>query len=348
MLEERVGFPNIMDKVTKILDVSICSNGKSFNLKFISSFMSYQDDVHDNFDVDLDITLPGWNGKPPIFIPADICRCELICPISSLHSFDTSFSSKRIRSVKSAPDRIKSAGKFRSISPTSKKHYNNNNNNNAINVTQMPNLGTRPKSAGLLNSMSTNRLSSFIPKEQLIQISFIAFPATSLKGALQHTKEFLNHQWYTYSVDCVIPGGLSALSLATINGNIEFVKTLLENGANIDTVSSVNKNTALHQAIEADQLEILEILLEYNASQLIVDLDGSTPLHKAAKLGRSGMISKLLRAPKAREALTILDGKGRSPLEVASSEYVRSKIYDIMVGLRLITFPKQSTKALPI
>lgn len=339
ILEDRVGVPNIMDKVTKILDVSICGNGKSYNLKFISSFISYQDQAHDSFDVDLDISLPGWNGKAPIYIPAEICKCELVCPVSSLHSFDTSFSSKRIRSVKSAPDRIKSAGKFRSTSPTIKK-------SNIANVSQMPSLGTRPKSAGLFNSMSTNRLSSFIPKEQLVQISFLAFPATSLKNSLQTTKEFLNHQWHAYSVDCVIPGGLSALSLATMHGNIEFVKTLIINGSNVNAVSSVNKSTALHQSIEADQLEILEVLLESNASQLVVDIGGSSPLHLAAKLGRSNMITKLLRAPNVRKALTLLDCKGRSPLEVASCEYVRNKIYSAMVGLRLITIPKPSAKAL--
>jgi len=164
----------------------------------------------------------------------------------------------------------------------------------------------------------------------------MAFPAPSAKNALHIMKRFLHSNWYVHTIDRVIPGGISALSFATIAGNVEFVEKLLTNGASVDSVSNGTKCPALHEAIQTGDVDVLQLLLQYNASQLVVDGDGMTALHKAAKLGSSRIISILLKAPKAREALQCVDRKGRSPLEVASGSYSCAKIYEAMVYHRLI------------
>lgn len=161
---------------------------------------------------------------------------------------------------------------------------------------------------------------------------------------MQVMKRFLSSQWYVHTIDRVIPGGLTALSYATMNGNFEFVEKLLNNGADVDAISNGTKCPALHEAIQIGDVDIFELLLKYNASQLIVDVDGMTAMHKAAKLGQSRMLSILLKAPKAKEALKEIDRKGRTALDVASGEYIRAKIYASMVSMRLITHSKSSLK----
>ena len=164
----------------------------------------------------------------------------------------------------------------------------------------------------------------------------MAFPVPSAKNAIHIMKRFLHNNWYVHTIDRVIPGGLSALCFATITGNLEFVEKLLTNGASVDSISNGTKCPAIHEAIQTGDVDMLQLLLQYNASQLVVDGDGMTALHKAAKLGSSRIISILLKAPKARLALQAFDRKGRNALEVASGSYSRAKIYEAMVSYRLI------------
>lgn len=148
-------------------------------------------------------------------------------------------------------------------------------------------------------------------------------------------KRFLNNQWHIHTIDRVIPGGLSALCFATINENIEFVEKLLRIGADVNAISSSTKCPALHEAIQTGNIDLFQLLLQFNASQLIVDNEGMTSLHKAAKLGQVRMISILLKAPKAREALNFTDRKGRNAFDLCSNGYARAKIYDAMVQFRI-------------
>ena len=178
----------------------------------------------------------------------------------------------------------------------------------------------------------------------MIQISFLAFPAASAKAAMQGMKRFLNSQWYVHTIDRVIPSGLTALSYAAMNGNFELVEKLLTHGADVDAISTGTKCPALHEAIQVGYVNVFELLLKYNASPVVVDVDGMTAIHKAAKCGQSRMISLLLKSPKAKEALAATDRKGRTALDVASGEYIRSKIYAAMVSMHLIKHQKSSPK----
>ena len=70
--------------------------------------------------------------------------------------------------------------------------------------------------------------------------------------------------------------GNTLLILATMNGNLEIVKYLLENGANPNCVNLV-KNTPLHYAIAKNEYYIADLLLQYGAKDNIENIDGLTP-----------------------------------------------------------------------
>ena len=70
--------------------------------------------------------------------------------------------------------------------------------------------------------------------------------------------------------------GNTLLILACMNGNLEIVKYLLENGANPNCVN-LRKNTALHYAIANHEYDIADLLIQYGAKDNIENIDGLTP-----------------------------------------------------------------------
>jgi ankyrin repeat protein len=59
--------------------------------------------------------------------------------------------------------------------------------------------------------------------------------------------------------------GLTALIVATKNNNVTFCKRLVENGSFVSSKDSRGK-TPLHYAIEANNMEIIRLLVDYGAS----------------------------------------------------------------------------------
>jgi ankyrin repeat protein len=84
------------------------------------------------------------------------------------------------------------------------------------------------------------------------------------------------------NLDLVTADGDSALIKACINPNIEFVRTLVQNKANMN-IANMHKNTALHFATENNNIEIVTYLLEQGAdADLQNETNGDTPLILAA------------------------------------------------------------------
>lgn len=84
----------------------------------------------------------------------------------------------------------------------------------------------------------------------------------------------------------------SALLGACYKGNTELTKLLLENGADVNTVSP-QKTSALIFAVQSRNIKLLELLLDYNADRSIVDINGFTALDYAKKLNNSKIIKLL-------------------------------------------------------
>ena len=90
------------------------------------------------------------------------------------------------------------------------------------------------------------------------------------------------------------PDGVSPLSLAARRGSCTMVEQLLEHGASVTTVDSVDR-TALHHSAYGRHGAVSSMLLDADAVVDETDKSGRTPLILAADEGSVGVIAVLLR-----------------------------------------------------
>jgi ankyrin repeat protein len=89
--------------------------------------------------------------------------------------------------------------------------------------------------------------------------------------------------------------GLTALMLAAENGKWECVRALVQKGANVNVVDSLDANrTPLHFAAAAGNLEIVQFLLSHGALRDAKDKLGNTPYDFAKRA--AGSNAELLKA----------------------------------------------------
>jgi ankyrin repeat protein len=81
------------------------------------------------------------------------------------------------------------------------------------------------------------------------------------------------------------------LFIAAYSGNVEIVELLLAYNAN-PNLTDESKETALHKEISP---EIMELLLKANANPNIKNYEGQTPLIKCSSEGRSACVDLLLK-----------------------------------------------------
>ena len=84
------------------------------------------------------------------------------------------------------------------------------------------------------------------------------------------------------------------LHRAAQNGNIEEVRRLLENGADVNAQAN-NGSTPLHAAAEKGQREVVQLLLDRGADIEVRDMFGDRPLHTAAEEGQREVVECLVK-----------------------------------------------------
>ncbi len=85
------------------------------------------------------------------------------------------------------------------------------------------------------------------------------------------------------------------INIAATRGIMEEVKSLLDAGTNINSKGE-HGYTPLHNAVEQGHIEIVKLLLAFEADEKIQNNDGDVPLALSELLGEE-KISKLLRQP---------------------------------------------------
>lgn len=106
--------------------------------------------------------------------------------------------------------------------------------------------------------------------------------------------------------------GTSLLYTAMIQRNEPMVKNLLSRGAKLDHGEDSTKRTVIHEAVRADDAEILKTLINHHQLDIdATDVFGMTALHEAATSGDKRLVDTLL---KSNANPNICNGKGDSPL----------------------------------
>jgi len=135
---------------------------------------------------------------------------------------------------------------------------------------------------------------------------------------LQLTKSRIsinNSNLFSQYVNCKSTQGYTALHYASYRGNIEIIKVLIENGAEIET-PNVQGINVLHMAAQGNQPASFVYFVEkYKLSIQGVDIAGSTPLHWACYSGSEDMINFLLAYEETD--LNAQDKEGFTPLHLS-------------------------------
>ncbi|MBU1043375.1 MAG: ankyrin repeat domain-containing protein [Candidatus Omnitrophica bacterium] len=117
-------------------------------------------------------------------------------------------------------------------------------------------------------------------------------------------------------VNTTFDNGDTALMFAVYKGQIEIVKLLLANSADVNAQSFDLGVTALHVAVRGNNLEIVKLLVEHNARINAVSSTGITPLMLAAENGWLD-IARFLIAKKA--LLNARNNQGDTALMIAAN-----------------------------
>ncbi len=80
--------------------------------------------------------------------------------------------------------------------------------------------------------------------------------------------------------------GDTPLHIAAINGNLEAIALLLQEGAELNAKGE-DGMTPLHYAVQMGQIEAIKILIEHAADSTLTDEFGDTPLTKARIMNNS-------------------------------------------------------------
>ncbi|KAK9812455.1 hypothetical protein WJX73_001064 [Symbiochloris irregularis] len=111
-----------------------------------------------------------------------------------------------------------------------------------------------------------------------------------------------------------LPGVSPLLISASCHGQSDIMDMLLDHNASLTAQDPTYGGTALHWAAANNEYQMLGMLLERNAEVMCRSYSGATPLHVAAGQGHTASIRTLLKASADPDAV---DRQGSTPLHEA-------------------------------
>lgn len=124
--------------------------------------------------------------------------------------------------------------------------------------------------------------------------------------------------------------GLSLLHLSTFAGNVETSKSFINQGVDVDCTDKLYL-TPLHWAIIKGSEEMVELLLEKNASLYVAAVGKNTAVHIAARFGRSSILKLLVR--KKTDVVNLRNVAERTALHLASMHGFADSVRILLDGV---------------
>lgn len=137
--------------------------------------------------------------------------------------------------------------------------------------------------------------------------------------------------------------GFSPLHRATFKENLEVVKFLIKNGADVDKKSKNSKTFSLHLAALLDNQDLLELLVSSGADINAKTADGSTALHRACNRCSDNLINFLITKG---ANISAEDDYGRTPFSLMNDQKMVN--YEQSIKIMVKEFSKLKFKSLPV
>jgi ankyrin repeat protein len=94
--------------------------------------------------------------------------------------------------------------------------------------------------------------------------------------------------------NCTDSFGYTPLHWAAIKGRSEMASFLIDKGVRVEAKCLNYEFTALHCAINENQIPVFNVLILKGSNFMARDKDGNTPLHFASMIGNVSIVRKLL------------------------------------------------------
>jgi hypothetical protein len=178
---------------------------------------------------------------------------------------------------------------------------------------------------------------------QVSRLRLFCITCPTAKAGIKRLHEYLDQQVLRETANQPVPGGISALHYAALHGNISAVHQLIISGASINHRCKEDKNmTALHEAVTAGHVDIVKLLLQQRASQLLKDDSGMIPLHLACQLGHIAIARTLMQHTEGKRALQTLDNNENKPIDLCANNFLISCLEAVMRKYHIFVKPRVS------
>ena len=170
-----------------------------------------------------------------------------------------------------------------------------------------------------------------------------SLPCVALWWAAEHGHSEWIKPLLDNGADVNSTDGHTALDAAAVKGHVDCLTTLIEHGAEVNAGAGSCVGTPLHRAADWDNTECVTALLRHGADVNSSDRKGYSPLHCAAECGHVDCFEKLVQSG----ADTMLkDNKNKTALDVADDAVKSGDIKEsTKQQLQLIVNTFQSQKS---
>jgi hypothetical protein len=267
--------------------------------------------------------LPGWEGCMPLYIPNGYALCQVLVlpegedPTTHWGSSPSSWNASPMSSLPSTAMNSRPGSAFGSRPSTAPTNYFGGGFNSGDTMNEKLTRDT------MLQELKDQSLKN---PETTLSLSGFAFPAESIYRALHALRKQMEGGVKKKLSNFMVPGGEPALHVASLHGNADAVRQLLENGADVNLKNQPNLMSALHEAVTGGNHDCVKVLLGLGANERQTDIKGNTALHLACHIGDIPCANLLMRSKDSVKVLQFLNKVGKTPLDVVQSNTMRQTV----------------------